>query len=170
MAAFLGVIGIVFAVAISRRSEPEMTPSPSRLSKPRVSGEAYAKAMETRQELVLELVQALEQAAAKNERPKMAQAIDGLVREGDAVISAAVENLKKSRVWNFRIALLEVLSRLRSAPAVAVLEEFYATLQAPEKALKVEVVRRLGKMGGTLPREALSRILANESDDAVRGE
>lgn len=164
----LAIVAAGIGIVAWRRSHEPTVDAPSkRLPVPPPSTEQVAQ---KRLELIQELLRALEGAATKSDRPKVTELSDGLVRESEAAVTPVVETLKKTRVWNYRIALLDVLSRIRTAPSLSALESFYGTLQAPEKALKVEVVRRIGRMGGSLPRECLTRLLANESDDALRDE
>lgn len=135
-----------------------------------VSAPATEQVSQKRLELIRELLRVLEVAASGSDRPKVAELSEGLVREGDATVTPAVEQFQKSRIWNYRIALLDVLSRIRTGSCLAALESCYATLHASETALKVELVRRIGRMGGGLTRECLARLLANEADETLREE
>ena len=111
------LVPIVVAVAAIgvfawRRSNETVVACPSRISSLPPSSEQIAQ---KRLELISELLRALEPSAGKNDRPKVAELSDGLVRESDATVAPAVEELKRSRVWNYRIALLDVLCRIRTS-------------------------------------------------------
>lgn len=135
-----------------------------------VGSQADADIGEARQTLISTLIRALEQAAIQGERRKVAALIDDLGRQGDHIIPPALESLSGNPPWNVRIALIETIAMRRSVPAVKALEQFYGSLTVTEKALKIETVRRMSTMGGTLARDSLCRLLALEGDNLVREE
>lgn len=167
---FILIVGGIFLAATLRRESGESDDSPSRASAARKGTVSHEQIKGARETLIRELLKGLEAASGKADRAQTSEWVDGLVREGEAAVPLALESLKKTGVWNFRVALLDVFARIRTASSLSALEGFFATLQAKETALKIEIVRRMSRMGGSLPREALTRILGNEANESVRGE
>ena len=164
------LVGIVFAVAVLRnrggegRSRVEASPRPTS------SREAYQQVTETRKILVVQFVQALEAASERDDRPMVSELSKDLVAQGDHAVEEIVRTVKENRAWNLRIALLDVLQAVRTQRAVEGLSEAYRSLKDTEVALKIEIIRRLGRMGGGITRNALANLLADETSEKVRPE
>jgi hypothetical protein len=164
----LGGMGVTLYFGVFRN--PSGTPHDSGSGKSKAPEGLYEKAGETRQKLIRDLLLALGAAAEKGDKGKIALIQNDLVREGDATVDPARGALRDAPAWNLKVALISVLGRIRTPSSLGALEEYYASLKPNDAAAKLEVVRVVSQMGGSLSREALRKLLAGEADPKVRPE
>jgi HEAT repeat protein len=159
-------IAASFLVAVLRQEVPESSIGTARSA----DLSPTSRLEQTRKELVWQLIAALQKAAKENDLARIAEVSDTLARQGEASVPFVLETLGQDHTWNVRIALLGVLERIRSASAVKGLEKFYGVLTPSDSALKLEVIRRMSRIGGGETRRALVGMLPQEKEEKARGD
>jgi hypothetical protein len=162
---------VALGVWTLRGGGPPGPPSPAVKAERKQAAEvASTKARDARREAAVQAIAALKAAIVAADRTRASAEATALARLGEDALAPAVEHLKTERTWAVRMALLDAISGVRHPCAVAAMGEVYASAKEVETALRIEAVRRLGRMAGTPTRELLAGFLATEKSEAVRGE
>jgi hypothetical protein len=162
---------IALAVWAGRRSDVPEPPSPAvKAERKNASEVASERAKGARREAAIQAIAALKAAIVAADRAKASAEATALARLGEDALAPVVDALRAERTWSVRMALLDVIAGVRHPGAVAAMGEVYASAKDVETALRIEIVRRLGRMAGTPTRELLASLLGKEKADAVRAE
>jgi len=152
------VAGAVF-LRRSRSATELKTPATS-MDRARVAREQY----------VATLLQALRAAVLRQDSRQAEEALDLLVREGEAAVLPVAHALKGETDPRLSAALLLILERTRLPSSVAVLANVYRDLDSGQVARRRRVAQHLARIGGTTVRQILLEFMRDTNDPALREE